>query len=940
MQNSRFIRYARSAILSNVYDLIINSNLLMLLLVLVLLLLSPHSLLSKTEYEGIQNGLTLESSEINGQILKLSCDYSNLQVEAFDQVTIKVSFFTDFVFKPVESYYITKKSENIPVSIKDYDDYIIYKTDSITLKINKNPLLFEYYHENKLLLKDTMGFFKIFDYRGIRFKINPDEVIYGGGSRALPINRRGNLLMMWNQNKYGYDWGENWLNHCIPFLISTNNYGLFFDNPSLGFCSVDEKSTGIIQYHNEGGQFRYLFIYGKSLPDIQSTYLGLTGKQPLPPLWSLGYLQAKFYYQNQEEVMTAMTRMRAESFPVDAVIHDFSWMGGDSRIGDFEWSLPLWPKPQEMLSNLNQIGIKNVLITEPLVCEVAKNYDYAFKSGFLTPDSNGKEIKTFFMYWDYGLIDIFKTEARDWFWSLYSNLTKDGLGGWWCDLGEPDGHPIVMRHSIGLARDVHSLYCLYWSKMIYEGYQKDFPKTRPFILSRAASPGIQKYGVAIQCGDAMRSYSQIKTQISILLASGLCGLGYMHSDVGGFAGSKPTDNELYVRWAQFGVFNPVLRAHSSGALCEPIYYNDTVKSIVRPYFNLRYQLLPYNYTLAWENTTYGYPLARQMNFFEDRKDWQEIGDQYLWGSNFLVAPVYDSAARTRTLILPPGKWIDFWDNTVFQGDRKVTVDAPLEKLPLFVKSGSIIPMANQMLTTAFFKWDTLTALYYPDKDVKSYFKMYEDDGITPEADKTNSHQFLNFYGESTDSLVSFRIARSGPGYNGSASKRQIILKIPFNTFIPDSITINSKAIGITYSFDVYNAMDQLSYINTKDSSILVKFNWSMDSTEVKLYELTNIIDTVDTARTDDIIFIFPNPFLETARINIHIKHSDIKSMRIVDIFGREVCNFDYAIKTNNDGDFYWDGRISSNSYTSPGVYLLIIDTQHGKYVRKIVFNGR
>ncbi len=911
------------------------------LLVVCLFLSLPLYLLSKTEYEAIHKGLSLERFEIDGQILKLYCDFSNVQVEAFDPVTIKVSLFTDFEFKPAESYYVIKKSENSSVSITDYYNYIEFKTDSITLRINKNPLLFEYYHENKLLVKDTVGFFKLWDSRGIRFKIKPDEVIYGGGSRALPINRRGNILMMWNQNIFGYDWGANWLNHCIPFLLSTYNYGLFFDNPSLGYCSVDENKSGIIQYNNDGGQFRYFFIYGKNLSNIQSTYMGLTGEQPLPPRWAMGYLQSKMFFYNSEEVSECVAGMRKSGFPMDAVLHDYIWFGAGLKLGAFKWDTLIFPNYKEMIDSLLNIGIKTILITEPYFRDSSENHNDLKQRGYLTKDTNGNDAKIPIFGLSQGLIDLTKPGASDWFWSKYSSLLKDKVAGFWNDLGEPEVHDPILNHYLGKARDVHNLYCNLWSELQFKGLKTERPNERPFIMSRAASPGIQRFGTVLQCGDAKRSYSQIKSQISILLAAGLGGLAYFHTDIGGFAGEGVSDYELFTRWIQFGIFSPISRVHMAGGVPnEPFRYPDSVQQVIRPYFNLRYQLLPYNYTLAWENTTFGYPLARQMNYFEDRKDWQEIGDQYLWGSSFLVAPVYDSAARSRTITLPPGKWIDFFDNTVYAGDRKVTIDAPLEKLPLFVKSGSIIPMANNMMTTAYFKWDTLTAVYYPDKDVKSYFKMYEDDGNTQDADKINAHQFINFYGESADSLISFRISRSGPGYKGAVTSRQIMLKIPHINFIPDSVTINGKTVGITFSFDMYNSVEQISYINTKDSSLLVKFNWSMDSTEVKLYELTNIIDTVEPVQPNDFISVFPNPFSDKVRIKLNIDHSEMKSMRIVDMFGREVFDFDNLIKINGDGDFYWDGKKSSNTYSTPGVYILIIDTQHGKYVRKIIFNGR
>ena len=230
---------------------------------------------------------------------------------------------------------------------------------------------------------------------------------------------------------------------------------------------------------------------------------------------------------------------------------------------------------------------------------------------------------------------------------------------------------------IGSARYVHNVYSQFWAQMLSDKYKQEYPNQRLFNLIRSGYAGMQRYSTFPLSGDIQRSYDGLKTQVQIMLSMGMSGVAYSHSDLGGFTGG-PKNPELYTRWLQYGAFCPIMRAHGEGVPAEPIFYDSKYKNIVRDYINLRYKLLPYNYTLSYENTTTGIPIARSINFYEpENTSISNVCDEYFWGDNFLVAPVFEANATSRNVIFPKGKWINYWTNEIYNGNSTTKVDVPL-----------------------------------------------------------------------------------------------------------------------------------------------------------------------------------------------------------------------------------------------------------------------
>jgi oligosaccharide 4-alpha-D-glucosyltransferase len=267
--------------------------------------------------------------------------------------------------------------------------------------------------------------------------------------------------------------------------------------------------------------------------------------------------------------------------------------------------------------------------------------------------------------------------------------------------------------------------------MVYERQVEKYPDMRPLIMMRSGFAGSQRYGFVPWTGDVSRSWDGLKPQVELSLQGGLFGLAYMHSDLGGFADGEVFDKEMYIRWLQYGVFQPVYRPHAQEHIApEPVFHDRQTRDIVRDFINLRYRLLPYNYSLAYENSTTGMPLMRPL-FFEDeaKSSLIDIKDRYFWGDAFFVAPVTGPDMTSKQVMLPPGAWIDFWTGEGYAGDQHVDVSISLETIPVFVRAGSFVPMSPEVQTTRDYSSENLTLHYYADESVASSSgQMYDDDG--------------------------------------------------------------------------------------------------------------------------------------------------------------------------------------------------------------------
>jgi alpha-glucosidase (family GH31 glycosyl hydrolase) len=570
-----------------------------------------------------------------------------------------------------------------------------------------------------------------------------------------------------------------------------------FDNSPIGYLDLDSKKENVLEYETISGRKTYQIIVGDSWEDLVSNYTTLTGKQPLPPQWALGNFSSRFGYHSEAEARRTIQKFQDEKIPVDAIILDLYWFGKEVQgtMGNLEIFRDSFPTFEKMVADFTKMGIKTIPITEPFILTTSKKWQEAVDKKILATDSIGRPFTYDFYFGNTGIIDIFKPEGKNWFWDIYKDLANKGVGGVWGDLGEPEVFPAAAKTYGGTADEVHNIYGHNWAKLVFEGYQKDFPAQRPFILMRSGYSGSQRYGMIPWSGDVNRTWGGLSGQVEISLQMGMQGLAYMHSDLGGFAGAN-LDDELYVRWLQYGVFNPIFRPHAqSDVASEPVFRSDWAKSLAKQAIELRYQMLPYNYNLAYENSQTGIPLMRPL-FFEEPENEALLtkSDGYLWGKDFLVYPILEANQATKEVYFPKNSnWIDFYSNRKYIGGSTEIIYVPKNYISTFVRSGVLIPMTKVVQTTQNYSNSNLDLrLYFDEKVTSSEREFYFDEGNNS---STNNPELLKceteIEGKELTILIESNSINSN-GKNGEFSIYQLNKK-------PKSITINGKKAKFIYN---------------------------------------------------------------------------------------------------------------------------------------------
>ncbi len=731
--------------------------------------------------QSLQRSFVGFKSVKNGVDIKVSDGHYELRF--LSEHILQNEFFQENDTKIYPSHIEKSKPLEVDFELEESEQLLRIKSNGISARIEKKPFQISYWRGDDLLLIEEKGFHNSDIGQEASFKIDTKEVFYGTGARALPMNRRGHRLELYNKAHYGYETHSELLNFTMPLVLSSKKYMLHFDNPQRGWIDLDSKQNNTIKFEVIGGAKRYQVISADTWPQLLGEYTRFSGVQPLPPRWALGNFASRFGYHSQREVEQVIARFEEDQIPLDAIVLDIFWFGKDVKghMGNLSFDKDSFPSPFKMISDLKEKEIKTVLITEPFVLTTSKRWNEAITEDVLAKDTLGNAYKYDFYFGNTGLIDVFKPQAKDWFWNIYEGFNKKGVAGWWCDLGEPEVHPSDLKHVNGSADEVHNIYGQEWAKMLAEGYQKDRPNQRPFLLMRSGYSGAQKYGMIPWSGDVNRSWEGLQAQPKIALQMGLQGMGYMHSDLGGFAGGERFDAELYTRWLQYGVFQPVFRPHGQEHIpAEPIFHDRKTKQLAKESIALRYRLLPYNYSLAFENSSTGMPLMRPL-FFEDINDFSNTYHEgYFWGNDFWIHPVLSPNQKRAAIYFPKGdEWVDFYNGKFYEGGKRIQVPIKEEHIPTYVKSGSIIPMISHLNRTEDYDFSCLELHYFKGIHAKDHKGvLYFDDGITPQAYEKGAYEQLLYRTEhSKDQLKIFLTRRKGADYTLSAVTAQLNLKL-------------------------------------------------------------------------------------------------------------------------------------------------------------------
>ena len=711
--------------------------------------------------------------------------------------------------------------------------------DDSRLEIEKFPLQLRWYHKGKQVLADHGGYFIDADDKtlGFRMHLQEGEKIYGTGSRAIPLNRRSHRLYLYNAAKDGYEEGEERLNISVPYVSSSKGYGLLIDEAHRAYIDIGHHHTAILEYGARKVETLSYYLSLSDSPAYLLKQLGkLTGTYKLPPIWALGYLQSRHAYQNQAEVEEIVRRTLASGIPIDGVVLDEYWYGDKNEMGNFDWDRGRFPRPSKMLADFREKGIYTILGQSPYVLTESQNFGLlANKQMFAQSNSRSPYIISDFEEGPSALLDIFQAKTQDWLWKQYKRQQQQGVAAWMLRKGEPESHPYNLKHGTATAEMVHNLYALEWAKMLDEKFKEHFPAKRLFHLSRSGTIGMQRYSTFPWSGAVASSWSGLKTQVGMMLSMGMSGIGYMHSALGGFVGDDQND-ELYIRWMQLGTFSPIMWAHGAGIPSEPFFYQAQTAQLAKDAIDLRYQLLPYNYSLAWQNSLDGTPLARPLSFHypEDSSVW-EIETQYLWGEQFLVAPVLQAGQEEKQVYFPKGRWIDFWKGEIYESGWHAI---PVEKqhIPLFVKGGAMFPLSLPMKNTSDYQLDSLLFHYYPDlSQPVSSFDLYMDDGQDAQAVKEKRYRLIKLKAEASAKKIVFDWNIAGNGYGGEAPTINFFWDIHGIKEAPKKIKWLGSKLRKAESLREFNSTSSSYYWEIASTRLYLHLNWPKVPTDLIIY---------------------------------------------------------------------------------------------------------
>jgi len=595
----------------------------------------------------------------------------------------------------------------------------------MTVQIKGEPLTITLAQQNGSSLQQL----RIDEQTGaILFNLD-DGPLLGLGEGGPQFDRRGDKDEMRN-GQGGYRLRTHGGRVPIPWLVGTSGWALFIHQPFGKFDLTGRQ--GRFDPINAAMSLPIdMFIVAAREPAvIMAEYARLTGYPEMPPLWSLGYLQSHRTLAGPEEIMWVARTFREKKLPCDGLIYlgtDFSPSGWNTHNGEFTWNAKNFPEPKKMIDELHAQHFKVVLHTvlegRRLTGSVSDSCTAAPLPSGRTPDGRWPDDRQVSCYWP-----------------VHKQLYDLGIDGWWPDQGDGlDGPSRLARH-----------------RMYYEGSRQLRPNERPFALHRNGQAGMQRYAAFLWSGDVYSTWETLKTHVAVAINTGLSGIPYWGTDIGGFVPTKEYTGELHVRWFQFGAFCPLFRAHGrtwhlrlpwgwntgelgpneianyTGGAANPEeieLHNSAVEPICRKYLELRYRLMPYLYSAVRECCQTGLPVMRALWLhYPDDAVATARGDEYLWGRDILVAPVTERGATSRKLYLPRGVWYDFWTEEMVAGGREIERPVDLTTMPLYVRAGAIIPLGPVKQYTSEKVDGPLTLQIYPGTD--GNFLLYEDDGST------------------------------------------------------------------------------------------------------------------------------------------------------------------------------------------------------------------
>lgn len=688
-----------------------------------------------------------------------SSGFKKIKLKVWSDKIIQVIVSPTDNFSNRESLIITEKISQTPQwKVKETKNAVTLSTDSISVHIDKKTSKIKFTdNKGKLILEEN--------YRDIEptnvmnencyhikqsFRYADNEALYGLGSfqdGSMTLRNKKVTLLQKNRED------------VVPFIISTNHYGLLWDNYS--YSEFNDTRGSFYLWSEVADEINYFFIYGDNIDRIVSSYRQLTGKAPMYPKWVYGYIQSKQKYNTQDEIVSIVKQFRELQFPLDVIVQDWQYWP-DGQWGQKSFNPKNYPDPKKMVDDIHGLNTKIIISIWPNVAKGCPNNDELLKINGLLKNNEH--------------VNVLMPEARQLYWKqAKEGLFNYGIDGWWADCSEAYDSdwaspffklPEVQQNEMfadslkklfGSGRYINA-YALMHTKGLYEGQRATTYDKRVYILTRSSFAGMQKYAASYWTGDVSANWEEFRAQIPAGLNFCMTGIPYWTTDIAGYfikhehgwwfsngvfdKGQEDEGfKELYTRWFQFAAFCPLFRAHGQDFPREPWAFgspqSQTYRTLLK-FTNLRYRLMPYIYSSAWKVTNDDYTIMRALPFdFMDDNATYNINNQYMFGPSFMVNPVIeplyyrpnnvkmDTKTFTRSVYLPKGtNWFDFWTGKQYDGGTTVKADASYETMPLFVKAGSIVPM-GPFIQYSTEKSDPIEIRIYPGADGE--FSLYEDE---------------------------------------------------------------------------------------------------------------------------------------------------------------------------------------------------------------------
>ena len=763
-------------------------------------------------YESVQRLISFERSA-KGVNFKCESNKGEKVFVSVDVCTPDMVRIRESTSKIVEKeeYLIVKNAwKKVNFTVSEQPGQILIKTKRLELRVKKEPFRITINdREGNLILKES-PFGMRYDNSKVYtlMEMSPEEHFFGFGAGkgvGMTSGSEGenfNLL-----DKRGQE--INIIGRRIPFFMSTKGYGIFVNSTNISTFEMGSKMPDRYSFETEGPLLDYYFIYGPSFKHILGRYTELTGRAPLIPKWAFGLRQAGYWDQRQVEEYSK--KYRDEHIPCDLIHIDSGWLDkGSDYLGhgihygnnprgyvDFEWDKRQFPDPKAMISKLSRRGFKLSLWETALVNpNVGKFYNYGAKHGYFMKEPDGSvSLVPYGTRGPSAVVDFSNPKAAEWWKEQHKYLINMGVDAFKMDisgnLSTAKNAIFYNGKSVKQMRILHKL----WNLRTVFNAVKDYTGKRGYIISSIATAGTQRYPVHWS-GDYKNSFEGIQEKIRSAQNMGLSGFAYYSPDFP--SGRNLKNSELFVRWAQYGLMNPVCQDWCN----LPWNFGKKAEDIFRFYDNLHYRLLPYFYSYARVADQTGVPIVRAMVLeYQNDPNVYDKGLQYMLGKELLVAPIYENSDNqdkysTRKVYLPRGKWIDYWKGNVYTGPANISVKVTLDKIPLFVRAGAIIPMAPVMNYVGEKPVDPLTLDIYPSGT--SGFTLYEDDGETYDYEKGAFALTTFICSEQPDGLI-IELGKSRGEYKGKLKRRTYVLKVN-QVSRPQKVEMGSKIIKQVTSY--------------------------------------------------------------------------------------------------------------------------------------------